>query len=128
MRALFDAAAIVVHPSRYEGFGYPIVEAMGCGTPVITTTSSSLPEAGGDAAVLVEPDDAAGIAEAVEDVLRSHARREQMRQRGFEHVRHFEGDQLGRATIDAYRAAVSSAPIRDAETKRRLAIRSSFLH
>ena len=44
--ALFNAATVVVHPSRYEGFGYPVAEAMSCGAPVITTTASSLPEVG----------------------------------------------------------------------------------
>ena len=65
LAALYNAATVLVHPSRYEGFGLPVLEAMQCGTPVVTTTASSLPEVGGDAAVLVDPEDAVAMADAI---------------------------------------------------------------
>ncbi len=59
LAALYNAATMLVHPSRYEGFGLPVLEAMQVGTPVVTTTASSLPEVAGDAALLVDDDDLA---------------------------------------------------------------------
>src|SRR3972149_10010834 len=60
MSAVYSAASVFVFPSLYEGFGLPILEAFACGTPVITSNTSSMPEVAGDAAVLVDPADAAG--------------------------------------------------------------------
>lgn len=109
LSALYNKAAVVVHPSRYEGFGLPVVEAMLCGAPVITTTSSSLPEVGGDAALLIDPDDVAGLAQAIEMVATDPERREFMRESGFRHAGKFDASQLGQATIDSYRQAVITA-------------------
>jgi glycosyltransferase involved in cell wall biosynthesis/SAM-dependent methyltransferase len=111
--ALYNAAAIVVHPSRYEGFGLPVVEALKCGAPVVTTSVSSLPEAGGEAAVYVGPDDVQGIARAIEALYEDPARRQMMSQRGVEHVRKFDPPQLARNTLDAYTKAFRAA--RDAD-------------
>ena len=121
--ALYNAATLIVHPSRYEGFGLPVVEAMQCGTPVITTTSSSLPEAGGDAAVLIDPDDARGFADAIEELYADPARRTRMRQRGLVHVKKFDAAQLGRNTLSAYvQAARPSATPNFAPARPRLAL------
>lgn len=108
--ALYNAATFVVHPSRYEGFGLPVVEAMRCGTPVITTTSSSLPEAGGDAAVLVDPDDVQGLADAMLELHDDPGRGDEMVRRGLAHSAAFDLHSLARATLDTYRKAVSGAP------------------
>ncbi|HEU4328967.1 MAG TPA: glycosyltransferase [Roseiflexaceae bacterium] len=102
--ALYNAATIVVHPSRYEGFGYPVAEAMSCGVPVITTTASSLPEVGGDAAVLVDPNDADGLAEAIGALLDDPARREEMSALSLEQAKKFNPEQLGRNTLASYQA------------------------
>jgi glycosyltransferase involved in cell wall biosynthesis len=60
--ALYTGAEALVFPSRYEGFGFPVLEAMACGTPVVTSNVSSLPEVAGDAAVLVDPHDEKDLA------------------------------------------------------------------
>jgi glycosyltransferase involved in cell wall biosynthesis/SAM-dependent methyltransferase len=123
LAALYNAATLVVHPSRYEGFGLPVVEAMQCGAPVITTTSSSLPEAGGDAAVLIDPDDARGFADAIEALYTDPARRESMSQRGLEHVKKFDAAQLGQNTLSSYlQTARAHSPPNFAPTRPRLAL------
>ncbi|HPE38373.1 MAG TPA: glycosyltransferase, partial [Bacillota bacterium] len=63
--ALLECASIFAFPSLYEGFGMPVLEAMACGTPVVTSNSSSLPEVVGDAGVLLDPEDADGFAKAM---------------------------------------------------------------
>jgi len=103
--ALYNGASFVVHPSRYEGFGLPVVEAMRCGTPVVTTTASSLPEVGGDAALLVDPDDHSGMASAMERLMEDGRLREDMARRGLAHSSRFEPGQLAARTLDAYREA-----------------------
>jgi glycosyltransferase involved in cell wall biosynthesis len=82
MPALYSMARALVFPSRYESFGIPIVEAMACGCPVITSTTSACPEVAGDAAILVDPDDAEGLASAMYRVSRDDALAEDLRQRG----------------------------------------------
>jgi glycosyltransferase involved in cell wall biosynthesis/SAM-dependent methyltransferase len=108
--ALYNAAMIFVHASRYEGFGLPVVEAMKCGVPVITTTASSLPEVGGPAALLVDPEEPGGFAEAIASLFHDPARREAMREAGFCQAARFNSAQLGENTLEAYRSAVVSAP------------------
>ena len=122
--ALFNAASVVVHPSRYEGFGYPVAEAMSCGAPVITTTASSLPEVAGDAAVTVDPDDVAAFADAIADVTGSPEKLGRMRLLGLEQARRFDGEDLGPAALEAY-AAASRATVPE-NGRRRLAVWSSL--
>lgn len=105
LAALYTRATIVVHPSRYEGFGLPVVEAMACGAPVITTTSSSLPEAAGGAARLVDPDDPGSLADAIIELSSSEECRREMRRRGLLSAQRFGADQLAAATLACYRAA-----------------------
>ena len=76
--ALYHAADLFVFPSRYEGFGMPVLEAMSSGTPVVTTTATSIPEVAGDAAVLVDPDDIQGFTESMRRLLADAAERERL--------------------------------------------------
>ena len=89
LAALYRLASVFVFPSLYEGFGFPPLEAMASGTPVITSNVSSLPEVVGDAAVLIDPMDAGAIADAMADVLGNAALRADLVRRGHERVRMF---------------------------------------
>ncbi|HLI55787.1 MAG TPA: glycosyltransferase, partial [Actinomycetota bacterium] len=110
LAALYNQAMLVVHPSRLEGFGYPVAEAMACGTPVVTTTAPALPEVAGDAAVLVDPEDPSAFAGAIATLARSPSARRELVERGFAQVAKFNPGQLAAATLDSYRAAVAHPP------------------
>jgi glycosyltransferase involved in cell wall biosynthesis len=100
--ALYRGAACLLYPSRAEGFGFPPLEAMACGTPVVAARAGSLPEVVGDAAPLVDPDDEAGLAAAVEGVLADPA---PWRERGLERAARFSWERCAELTVDAYRRA-----------------------
>lgn len=87
--ALYAGADGFILPSLYEGFGLPALEAMACGTPVIASRAGSLPEVTGDAAVLIDPHDVQGMADATEAVLGDPGMREVMRRRGLEQAERF---------------------------------------
>lgn len=121
LTALYNCAMLTVHPSHHEGFGLPVVEAMRCGSPVITTTRSALPETAGDAALLVDSDDAVAFTEAIELLLNDGERRDDMRRRGIEQAKRYTPAHLGRATLQCYERATSSQA-RAAEGTTRVAI------
>jgi glycosyltransferase involved in cell wall biosynthesis len=83
LRRLTRDAIALIYPSHYEGFGYPLLEAMALGCPVISSNSSSLPEVGGDAALYVSPGDEAGLAQAIMEIENADALRDDLRKRGF---------------------------------------------
>jgi glycosyltransferase involved in cell wall biosynthesis len=87
--ALYSAATLFVYPSLYEGFGYPILEAMACRTPVVTSTSPALPEIGGDASIMVDPFDIEGLGRAIRDGLSNDCLRERLMCAGLERVKVF---------------------------------------
>jgi len=87
--AAYSGARGLLYPSRYEGFGLPILEAMACGCPVVTCRNSSIPEVAGDAAVYVSEDDPAELAEAIRS-LQGSSTRERYRSLGFDRVRQFD--------------------------------------
>lgn len=99
--ALYTAADAFAFPSLYEGFGLPVLEAMACGTPVVTSNSSSLPEIAGGAAILVDPLDSRTIAEGLRQALNAH-RAAQLRQSGLERARHFSWDRTAREMLAVY--------------------------
>lgn len=86
---LYNAAAVFVYPSRYEGFGLPVVEAMACGVPTITSTASSLPEVAGQAALTVDPDDVETLAEMMHKVAGDVERQMMMREAGLHQAERF---------------------------------------
>jgi glycosyltransferase involved in cell wall biosynthesis len=103
--ALYAAADLFVYPSLYEGFGLPTLEAMACGTPVLTANTTSLPEVVGDAAVTVDPSDEAAIASALEELLRSPERRAALRERGLARAALFSWHETARRTLAVYEDA-----------------------
>ena len=101
--ALYAGAEVFVYPSRYEGFGIPIIEAIGSGLPVVACTGSCLEEAGGPDSLYVDPDDAEGMAQAIRQSLKGSEGREQRILRSREYIRRFEGLDVASQVIDLYR-------------------------
>jgi glycosyltransferase involved in cell wall biosynthesis len=99
---LYRGALCVAYPSLYEGFGIPVLEAMACGVPVVTTRGTAMEEVADGAAVLVDANDAAEIAAGIE---RAAADREQLVARGLERARAFSWDAVAAATVAVYREA-----------------------
>ncbi len=102
----YNAAELLVFPSVYEGFGLPVVEAMACGTPVIASNSSSLPEAVGEAGLLFNPQNAAELADRITAVQQDPALRAKLKEWGLQHAGNFSWDRAGRETAVAYRRAL----------------------
>ena len=100
---LYSSAVAFVFPSLAEGFGLPIIEAMQCGCPVITSSASCLPEIAGDAAILVDPLSAAEIAEAMLTTIDPAGDRLQLISRGFNRAEHFSWKNTAKQTMDVYR-------------------------
>lgn len=105
--ALFSQASLFVYPSVYEGFGLPVLEAMACGVPVITSNVSSMPEVAGDAGVLVEPEDVGALAAAMTKVLGSEELRGRMAAAGRARADHFTWDDAAHKTLEVYRFAAA---------------------
>lgn len=104
-RVLLSCAEIFLFPSEYEGFGLPVLEAMACGAPVITTDVSSLPEVGGDAAMYVTPKQPEELAAAIEKMLSSESVRQDYIARGFEQCKKFSWDKTAAMTEEVYKIA-----------------------
>ena len=100
--ALYSGARCLVFPSLYEGFGFPVLEAMACGCPVVTSTSSSLPELAGDAALLVDAYDPAAIAAAMRRLVEDDALRRELRERGLRRAAEFTWERTARETMVVY--------------------------
>jgi glycosyltransferase involved in cell wall biosynthesis len=103
----YSAADLFVYPSLYEGFGLPVLEAMACGAPVITSTASSLPEVAGEAGVLVDPNDIGALTDAMARVLASESTRADMSERGMARAATFTGERMARSTRDVYSRALA---------------------
>jgi glycosyltransferase involved in cell wall biosynthesis len=101
---LYRGALLFIYPSLYEGFGLPILEAMGCGTPVIASHTSSMPEVAGDAAILVDPTKPQALASAMASVLGSEEQREELQRKGIARAREFSWDTVARKTLEVYAA------------------------
>ena len=109
LNALYNRARIVLHPSYYEGFGLPLVEAMAAGVPLVTSSVSSMPEVVGPAALLVSPGDASAIARALVALDQDDVLRERLIAAGRERLRLFDWTACARATLDVYREAARTS-------------------
>lgn len=102
----YASASVFVFPSVYEGFGMPVVEAMACGTPVVASQVSSIPEAGGDAALYFRPDDVEELAAQLTAVLSQPDLAASLREKGLAQCRHFFWKTAGRQTAETYQKAI----------------------
>jgi glycosyltransferase involved in cell wall biosynthesis len=105
---LYTNATAFIYPSLYEGFGFPIVEAMACGTPVITSLSSSMAEIAAGAALLVDPLDEKAIGAAIVAMLTNEALRAELRAKGLARVAEYSWERTARETVEAYREALAA--------------------
>jgi glycosyltransferase involved in cell wall biosynthesis len=99
---LYSAARMLVFPSLWEGFGIPVIESMACGTPVVTSTATCLPEIAGDAALIVDPTSVGEIAHAISRLDGHETLRQTLVDRGFARARQFSWDNCARSTLNAY--------------------------
>jgi glycosyltransferase involved in cell wall biosynthesis len=103
--ALYSLADLVVYPSLYEGFGMPVLEAMACGTPVVTSNVSSLPEVAGDAALLVDPHSTDDLVDAIRKGLRDEGLRSAMRQKGLVQASRFSWEKSAQQALTLFEEA-----------------------
>jgi glycosyltransferase involved in cell wall biosynthesis len=109
LTALYSGADCVLVPSLYEGFGFPVLEAMACGTPVVCSNASSLPEVAGDAALLVAPTDVDACAAAVRRILEDASLAASLRERGLKQAARFRWENCAAQTADLYFAVAAQA-------------------
>lgn len=103
----YNAAIGLAYPSLYEGFGLPVLEAQACGTPVLTSNVSSLPEAAGNAALMVDPYDVEALAMGLKRLLTDEPLRHELRSAGLGHTRQFTWPHTAQETARVYRCALA---------------------
>ena len=108
LSVLYNGAEVLAYPAFAEGFGLPVLEAMACGTPVVTSNTTSLPEIAGDAALLVNPYSAREIGECLERVLRDSELRRELSRKGLQRAKKFRWREASQKTIQLYREVLSS--------------------
>ena len=101
--AYYSGAEVFALPSLYEGFGFPVLEAMACGCPVITSNNSSLPEVVGEAGIMVNPSNINNLAQAIRQVLTNDKLRDEMVTRGLEQAKKFSWEKTARQTLEVYK-------------------------
>ena len=104
--AAYGAATALVMPSLYEGFGFPVLEAMACGTPVIGSNAASIPEVMGDAGILVDPSVEGELASAIQSVLADPRLRHSLREKGLRRAKLFTWKRCAEETLNVYRSLV----------------------
>jgi glycosyltransferase involved in cell wall biosynthesis len=107
LRAFYQAASAFVFPSLYEGFGLPPLEAMACGTPVLCSNVSLLPEVVGDAAAIVNPENVFDIARGMRELLLDDGLRGRLIERGFQHLRQFSWERTAAQVLSTYEEIAS---------------------
>jgi glycosyltransferase involved in cell wall biosynthesis len=105
-----NGAEMFVFPSLYEGFGLPVLEAMNCGTPVISSNRSSIPEIVGPAALLIDPEDPTALAEMIVFLIRHPEERERLRLLGLEQAARFTWEEAARKTLAVYQSLRGTPP------------------
>ena len=108
--ALYSGADALVFPSRIESFGLPVLEAMACGTPVVASNRSAVPEVAGDAALVVDPEDVSALANALRQTIEDPAVRETLVAKGLDRVRRFTWERAARGTLDVLAEAAAAKP------------------
>ena len=103
LRALYCGAEVFVFPSLYEGFGLPVLEAMGYGTPVVAASLTSVPEVVGSAGLLIDPADSQAMYEAVRQIINDKGLRDDLVARGYEQVQRFSWDETAKKTGQIYK-------------------------
>lgn len=103
----YNAATVLAYPSVYEGFGLPVLEAQACSTPVLTSNVSSLPEAAGDAALMVDPYDVEALAAGLNRLLTDISLRHELRSAGLAHAKKFTWSHTAQETAQVYRRALA---------------------
>ncbi|MBV8282319.1 MAG: glycosyltransferase family 4 protein, partial [Candidatus Eremiobacteraeota bacterium] len=98
----YSAACVVIYPTLYEGFGLPVLEAMACATPLVSSNISSIPEIAGDAALLVDPENPHEISEAVQRLLTDKTLRAELVSRGLMQVREFTWHRVAEMTLKVF--------------------------
>ena len=100
--ALYSLAELFIFPTFYEGFGFPVLEAMACGCPVITSANSSLPEITGGAAILINSYNVGELAQAIDQVLLSNELKNKLRKKGREQAKKFKWEETARETLEVF--------------------------
>lgn len=108
LAALFSSAMVFVYPSFYEGFGLPPLEAMQCGTPVITSNTSSLPEVVGNAGIMIDPNDQDGLCENILQLYHDPRLRNELSGKSLQRAKEFSWEKCADAMITAYRKAINN--------------------
>ncbi len=106
LTALYSMAESFIFPSWIEGFGFPVLEAMACGAPVIASDRGSIPEVAGEAALLVDAEDAPGLAKLMTHVLGDPAEAERLRQLGYQRAAQFSWDHTARRVLELYQQVI----------------------
>jgi glycosyltransferase involved in cell wall biosynthesis len=116
LEGLYGAADLFVYPSSYEGFGLPVLEAMACGTPVITSDTSSLPEVTGDAAITIDPESTSELSTAIRSVYDDKELRESMKIDGLKRAEQMTWERTAQETLSVYKRLVTNRETTDMHT------------